>query len=127
MEFERLFDAFYYQLEKNPLEDAIAEKIDGEWVKYSTQEVLDKINAVSRGLYDIGIRPDDTIAIVSPNRAEWNWMDQGMLQICAINVPVYPNISIDDYRFIFNDAEVKLVFVSDKSLYSEIEPLINEI
>src|SRR5688572_8205150 len=98
MEFTRLFDAFYYQQENYPFEDALAEKINGEWVKYSTQEIIDTINKVSRGLYNLGVRPGDKIAIISPNRTEWNYIDMGMLQIGAINIPVYPNISIDDYR-----------------------------
>lgn len=127
MQFNRLFDVFYYQQQHNPLPDALAEKVKGEWVKYSTQQVLDNINAVSRGLYNLGIRPGDKIAIVSTNRTEWNFIDLGMLQIGAINVPVYPNISIEDYRFIFSDAEVKLVFVSDKPLYNKLKPLLNEI
>ncbi len=127
MKFERLFDVFYYQQENNPLPDAIAEKIKGEWVKYSTAEILEQINAVSRGLYKLGIRPGDKIAIVSTNRSEWNFIDLGLLQIGAINVPVYPNISIEDYRFIFSDAEVKLVFVSDKALYNKVKPLQTEI
>ncbi|MGZ5303395.1 MAG: AMP-dependent synthetase/ligase [Bacteroidia bacterium] len=127
MQFNRLFDVFYYQQQHNPLPDALADKVKGEWIKYSTQDVLDNINAVSRGLYNLGIRPGDKIAIVSTNRTEWNFIDLGLLQIGAINVPVYPNISIEDYRFIFADAEVKLVFVSDKPLYNKLRPLLDEI
>ncbi|RYD74931.1 MAG: long-chain fatty acid--CoA ligase, partial [Sphingobacteriales bacterium] len=127
MKFERLFDVFYYQQEHNPLPDALAEKINGQWVKYATQEIIDKINQVSRGLYNLGIRPGDKISIISNNRTEWNFIDLGMLQLGAINVPVYPNISIEDYRFIFEDAEVKMAFVSDKSLYNKILPLQTEL
>lgn len=43
-----------------------------------------------------------------------------MQQIGAILVPVYPTISEGDYKFIFNDASVKLVFVADWELYTKI-------
>ena len=46
----RLFDFPYYQLEKYNLPDALVTKYDGEWIKTSTQEDLDKANSLSRGL-----------------------------------------------------------------------------
>jgi long-chain acyl-CoA synthetase len=45
----------------------------------------------------------------------------------AINVPVYPNISIDDYRYIFNDAGVRIAFVGDRALYQKISAIMHEI
>ena len=44
----------------------------------------------------------------------------GNFQIGAINVPVYPTISVEDYIYIFNNAEIKYVFVSDKDLYEKL-------
>ena len=44
----RLFDFPYYQLEKNNLPDALVTKYNGEWIKTSTQEYIDKANAISR-------------------------------------------------------------------------------
>ena len=127
MEFTRLFDVFEYQLEHHPLQWSLVEKVEGKWTGYSTQEVVDKCNAVSNGLYAYGIRPGDKIAIISTNRPAWNMVDIGMMAIGAINIPVYPNISIEDYRYIFNDAGVKIAFVGDKSLYEKILSIKNEI
>jgi len=127
MEFRRLFDVFEYQLEHHPLALSLAEKLDGKWVGYSTREVVDKCNAFSNGLYAYGIRPGDKIALIATNRPAWNMVDVGMMAIGAINVPIYPNISIDDYRYIFNDAGVKLAFVGDKSLYEKILAIKDEI
>jgi long-chain acyl-CoA synthetase len=126
-EFRRLFDAFRYQQEQYPVEDSLAEKVNGQWIKYSSAEVISQCDAVSRGLYKHGIRPGDKIAIIATNRPTWNFLDVGMMQAGAINVPVYPNISLDDYRFILSDAEVKTVFVGDRSLYNKISPLQKEI
>ena len=44
----RLFDFPYHQLEKYNLPDALVTKYNGEWVKTSTKEYLDKANAISR-------------------------------------------------------------------------------
>jgi len=127
MEFKRLFDVFEYQLEHHPLQWSLVEKVDGEWKGYSTREVVDKSNAVSNGLYAYGVRPGDKIAIIATNRPAWNMVDIGIMAIGAINIPVYPNISIEDYKYIFNDADVKIAFVGDKSLYEKILAIKPEI
>jgi long-chain acyl-CoA synthetase len=121
MSYTRLFDIPEYQNRQFPKEDCLAGKVKGVWKKYSTREVIDHINQVSRALIAFGIRPDDKVALISTtNRPEWNFCDLGMLQIGAVNVPVYPTISESDYEFIFNDAEVKLVFVSDEGLLKKM-------
>jgi long-chain acyl-CoA synthetase len=116
---KRLFDIPYYQLKQYPQEKALVSKINGKWVAYSTQKYVDMANQVSRGLLRMGIKPGDKVAMISNNRPEWNIMDIGIMQIGAINVPIYPTISENDYKFIFNDAEVKLCIVSDNELLSK--------
>ena len=117
---KRLFDIPYYQLEKYPKSDAFAHKINGEWIKYSIQEVIEKANLLSRGLLALGVLPGDKIALISNNRPEWNIADIGILQIGAIDVPIYPTISESDYKYIFNDAGVKFCFVSDEELLKKV-------
>lgn len=46
----RLFDFPYYQLEKNNIKSCLVTKYDGEWVETSTQEYINKANAISRAL-----------------------------------------------------------------------------
>lgn len=123
----RLFDVLYYQQEHYPQKDALVAKINGEWIPTSTEEYVEKTNLVSKGLLQMGIEPGDKIAMISNNRPEWNIMDMGMAQIGAINVPVYPTISEEDYRFIFNDAEVKLCFVSDEELLEKVKHIFDEV
>ncbi|WP_313580551.1 long-chain fatty acid--CoA ligase [Chishuiella sp.] len=121
MEISRLFDFVQNQLEKNPRKDSLVSKVQGKWVKTSTQEYISKANAFSRGLLQLGIKPQDKIAIVtSTNRTEWNICDIGMQQVGAISVPLYPTLSEDSFEFILNNSEAKLIIVSDKNLYDTI-------
>lgn len=123
----RLFDFIFYQLEHFPKKDAVAGKVNGKWVKHSTQDVIDKANALSAGLLKMGISPGDKVAIISNNRPEWVITDLAISQIGAINVPIYPTISESDYKFIFNDAEVKVAFVSDADLFSKVTSISGEV
>jgi long-chain acyl-CoA synthetase len=110
---KRLFDFPYYQLEQYPQEKALVSKVNGEWIATSTQEYIDKANAISRGLIRLGVQPNDKVAIISmTNRTEWNICDIGILQTGAQDVPIYPTISEDDYEYVLNHSESVYCFVS---------------
>jgi long-chain acyl-CoA synthetase len=51
----------------------------------------------------------------------------GILQTGAVNVPVYPTISSEDYDYIFNDAEVTYCIVSDRELYDKVARIKNNV
>ena len=123
IELKRLFDLPYYQLEKHPLERSFSSKIDGEWVGISTQELVDQANLVSRGLLAMGIKPGDKVGLISNNRFEWHIMDIGILQIGAINVPIYPTISANDYEYIFNHSGIKIVVVSSTEILGKVNQI----
>ena len=117
----RLFDFPYYQLEKNNISDCLVTKYNGEWIKTSTQEYIDKANTISRALLRLGIEKNDKIAIISSNnRTEWNIIDIGALQTGAQTVPIYPTISEDDYEYILNHCEASLCFVSDEEVLRKL-------
>jgi long-chain acyl-CoA synthetase len=120
MELKRVFDLLTYQCQKYPRPDAINAKVKGQWVSYSSQQVAQTVDRLSLGLYKLGIRKGDAVAIVSPNRPEWNLADLAIQQLGAVSVPMYPTISVDDYRYIFHHAEVKAVFVADEALYEKV-------
>ena len=120
-EITRLFDFPYYQLEVHNLEAALVTKYDGQWIKTSTQEYLDKANAVSRALLKLGIQKNDKIAVISSsNRTEWNIMDIGILQTGAQNIPIYPTISEEDYEYVLNHSDSIYCFVSDKEILKKV-------
>ena len=119
-ELKRLFDLIAYQLKNYPLKNCISDKIDGKWISFSTEEVQSIIDNFSLGLLKLGVNPGDKLAIISPNRTEWNFVDLGILQTGCVDVPIYPNISVQEYEYIFNDAEVKYAFVANEDLYQKI-------
>lgn len=126
-DFTRLFDIVHYQKANFEQADAFAYKTGGQWRKTSTNDIIEQGNKVSLSLLKLGVKPDDKIALVSNNRPEWNIVDLGILQIGAVNVPVYPTITEHEYKFIFNDAQIKYAFVSDKNLFTKINHIKNEI
>ena len=124
----RLFDFPYYQLETYNLEKAMVTKYDGEWVSISTQEYLNRANAISRALLRLGVAANDKIALISMNnRTEWSIMDTGILQLGAQTVPIYPTISEEDYAYILNHSESKYCFVSCTVVLEKINAIKDQV
>lgn len=131
---QRLFDCLDYQLEKFPKTDMLAAKENGEWRKYSTQEIKQASLQLSAGLIALGVSGNDMttekrdkIAIISNNRPEWLITDLAVQQCGAILVPIYPTTNPLEIEFIFNDAEVKYVFVSSDELLQKIKGIQSKI
>jgi len=123
-EIKRLFDFPYYQLEKYNLAKSLVMKRNGEWVATSTQEYIDKANAISRGLLRLGVKPNDKVAIISmTNRTEWNICDIGILQIGAQDVPIYPTIAEEDYEYVLNHSECVYCFVSCTEVLGKVDKI----
>jgi long-chain acyl-CoA synthetase len=128
MEVTRIFDLLSrYEEEFKPKDDVLAGKENGEWVKHDLKTYRQIADNISLGLIELGIGKGDKIATISNNRPEWNFIDMGILQTGAIHVPIYPTISEEDYRYILNHAEVKLVFIAGMELLRKIEHILPEI
>jgi long-chain acyl-CoA synthetase len=120
----RLFDFAYHQLNSNPQQKIFNSKINNQWIATSTKEYIDKANTISRALLRLGVKPNDKIAVVTTNnRVEWSILDLAVLQIGAVNVPLYPTISSKDYEYIINHSDAVLCFVSDKELIEKVSKI----
>ncbi|MGV6846530.1 MAG: AMP-dependent synthetase/ligase [Lutibacter sp.] len=120
----RLFDFAYNQLQNNPKEKCFNFKIKNQWHFYSTEEFIHKANLISYALLKMGVKKNSKIAVVTDNnRVEWNILDLALLQIGAVNVPLYPTISIQDYAFIINHSDAEYCFVSNKELAKKVSQI----
>lgn len=119
MQINRLFDLIPHQIATYDKEVALAQKLNGQWVTYSSRKLKEIVDNLSLAFLATGIDKDDKVAIISNNRPEWNFIDLALQQIGAISVPMYPTISADDYKYIFEHAGVKKAFVGDAEIYGK--------
>lgn len=124
---DRLFDVPRHQLKNYPNPNMFVTKTSGIWVPMSTSEFLNAAMDVSRGLISMGVQAGDRIAVASSNRYEWNILDIAVQQVGAILVPLYPNISASDYRFILNDAGVEICVVSNDELVGKLSEIRSDV
>jgi long-chain acyl-CoA synthetase len=126
-EKSRIFDFLQNQLEHFPKADMIGGKENGLWRLYSTAEVTSIVNNLSAALIHLGVsgndmtvEKQDKIALISKNRPEWLMLDMACQQIGAALCPIYPTTNVNELEFIFNDAGVKLVFISGQEILDKV-------
>lgn len=118
----RLFDCPYYQNENYPQKKSLVYKEDNEWKQYSTEEFISIANQVSRALLSLNISPNDKIAVIVPvNHPKWHFIDIGVIQIGAQNVPLYATLSEKDYEYVLNHSDSKYCFVAGDDIYKKVK------
>ncbi len=119
--FKRLFDILEIQKQKYNLSLSLITKYKGNWQATSSEQLINDIHNLSKALLDFGIKPNDKIAIITDrSRTEWHITDYAIMQIGAVNVPIYDSTSVYDMQYIFNHAEVKYCFVSNETLLNKV-------
>src|SRR5947209_18391312 len=91
---------------------AFRSKVGGTWIAITHRQALERVQAISLGLRELGIKPGDKVAIVSENRPEWALSDYACLTARATDVPVYPTLTAKQTEYILRDSESVAVFVS---------------
>ena len=128
MEVTRIFDLLEQYTEKYPDQEvAVAGKVNHEWVKYNIKDYICQVNRISYAFLAKGVLPGDKIGIICANRPEWNFFDFAIMQIGAVSVPIYPNISETDYIHILNHAEIEYIFVDSKDLVKKLQPILTKV
>ena len=112
---------------RNNKKDALAYKINDVWTYLSGTEVIDRIKRIALGLYNMGVRPGDRIAIISENRPEWSLTDLAILSLRAVNVPIYTTQAVEQIRYILEDSGARMLFVSGKKLLKHAENAIQSV
>src|SRR6266516_3224557 len=101
-------------------------KQDDVWRSISSDEMLARMRLIALGLYALGVRPGDRVAILSESRAEWVLADGGCLFLGATDVPIYPTLTPPQVRYILQDSGARVVFVSTPKKLAEVEEVLGD-
>ena len=127
MEVTRLFDFLNHGKQGYGKNSVIASKQNDSWIEFNIDAYAENASNISFGLMALGLGKGDKVATISNNRPEWNFVDMGVSQAGMVHVPIYPTISNEEYQHILKHSESKVVFISDRQLYSNIKPIADTI
>src|SRR5215510_13389823 len=110
----------------HPKTDNLNYKHDGVWHALSATQMMSRARHIALGLYSLGLRKGDRIALLSESCVEWVLADQGCIFLGAIMVPIYPTLSPDQVKYIINDCGARALLVSNKEKLSELEATLQD-
>ncbi|MEJ2104959.1 MAG: long-chain fatty acid--CoA ligase [Ignavibacteriaceae bacterium] len=91
---------------------AIQRKVNDVYKGITYKELKEETDLFAYGLKELGLKRNDSIALISENRPEWVYADFAMQLLGIINVPLYPSLTSDSIQYILNDSEAKAIIVS---------------
>lgn len=90
---------------------------DGEWQSTSWTDFKAQVEVAGKALARLGLIEKDNIAICSPNTPQILITELGAFRNRLAAIPIYSSSSQDQYDFIVNNGEAKVLFVGDKHQY----------
>jgi long-chain acyl-CoA synthetase len=97
---------------------ALGSHTDKGWLFYSTEEFIDQVKDIALGLYKQGIRRDDKVAIFATPSARWTIVDFAVMSIGAVTVPIFDNISHENFLHIVNETGLKTLFIGNEERWN---------
>lgn len=98
-------------IRENWNEPALTDYVTGDTYKYG--DLAAAIEEMHILYKEMGIKPNDKIALVGKNTPEWGIVFLSAVSYGAIIVPILQNFPVDDIHHIVNHSESSLLFVSD--------------
>ena len=119
---DNLIEMFENTVKKHAKKPFIGEKDqDGvyRWITYG--EIKLRIDKMRGGLAKIGVQKGDTVGIIANNCKEWFIIESAAHGLGAIFVPMYLKELVSMWKYIIQDAAIKVLFVSSEEVYEKIK------
>ncbi|MER7981385.1 AMP-dependent synthetase/ligase [Streptomyces sp. NPDC095817] len=84
-----------------------------EWKSLSWSEAAERVFAIAAGLIELGVEPEQRVALASSTRVEWILADLGILCAGAATTTVYPQTNAEESAFILSDSASRVLIAED--------------
>ena len=118
-----LIDLFTNAVAQFPRPDLFLRKTSSGWEEISSARALADVEALGLALRELGVQPGDRVAILSENRYEWPVSDMAIHGQGAITVPIYATLIAEQIRFMLENAEAKVVIVSNATQREKVRAI----
>src|SRR5260370_882572 len=115
------------QARKSGARVLLKDKRDKVWTDHSWTEISEAAGKLRAGLASLGVKPGDRVAILSENCPEWIVVDQAVLGLGAVVVPLYTTSGAEETTHVINDSGAKIVAVNGPDLLKKILGLQNSL
>lgn len=89
-----------------------AEKIGEEWVYTSHAQAIKEIKSMALWLESVGLKKGDFVGLLALPSPHWTFVDLACMSIGVVTVPLFGNISEENFVFECTQTNLKTIFVS---------------
>ncbi|MBQ7421710.1 MAG: long-chain fatty acid--CoA ligase [Prevotella sp.] len=90
-----------------------------KWRSISWNQFSMRVKQVSNAMLNIGLKPQERIAVFAQNCIQYLYTDFGAYGIRVTSIPFYATSSEQQIQFMLNDAEVRFLFVGEQEQYDK--------
>ncbi|MCX2179792.1 long-chain fatty acid--CoA ligase [Streptomyces sp. SKN60] len=90
-----------------------------EWKSLSWAQAAERVHAIAAGLIDLGVEPEERVALASATRVEWILADLGVMCAGAAVTTVYPQTNAEESAFILSDSDSRVLIAENAAQYAK--------
>ncbi len=102
-------------------------QINGIWTDVTCAEAATEIRSAALGLIAFGVQAGDRVSIFSATRYEWTILDQAILAVGGVTVPIYETSSAEQVRWVLQNSEAVLAFAETDAHAGMVTELTGEL
>ncbi|WP_031226110.1 AMP-dependent synthetase/ligase [Streptomyces roseochromogenus] len=84
-----------------------------DWKSLSWAQAAGRVYAIAAGLVELGVQPEQRVALASSTRVEWLLADLGIMCAGGATTTIYPQTNEDESAFILSDSESHVLIAED--------------
>ncbi|MGV9281656.1 AMP-dependent synthetase/ligase [Streptomyces sp. NPDC003730] len=84
-----------------------------DWKSLTWAQAAERVHAIAAGLIELGVQPEQRVALASSTRLEWILADLGIMCAGAATTTVYPQTNADESAYILSDSESRVLIAED--------------
>ncbi|WP_055620902.1 long-chain fatty acid--CoA ligase [Streptomyces sp. JHA19] len=84
-----------------------------DWKSLTWAQAAERVHAIAAGLIELGVQPEQRVALASSTRIEWILADLGIMCASAATTTVYPQTNAEESAFILADSESRVLIAED--------------
>jgi long-chain acyl-CoA synthetase len=117
---QTLVELLKHAVAARPERELLKFKQGKQWKGITGRQLIERVRRVALGLYHVGIRRGDRVAMLAESGPLWTICDYAILSNGAANVPIYPTQPVQQVEYILRESEPKLLFISTARQFERV-------
>ena len=122
---ERTVLDLYHRDVASPRPDHYTHFFPGGSRTLSTEEFLARTSALAQALSELGVGAGDRVLLLSDDRPEWHLVDLAVLDLGAVDVPVYGTLTPEQLAYQMRDSGAKVAVAETSEQMAKILEIRN--